>query len=50
MINIDLSAKKPVYHLFELNGKKYILDYRIYFIPSWMIFCSLFFDMYKMEI
>lgn len=28
MINIDLSAKKPVYHLFELNGKKYILDYR----------------------
>ena len=28
MINIDLKAKTPVYHLFDLNEKKYILDYR----------------------
>ena len=28
MINIDLKAKKPVYHLFDFNNKKYILDYR----------------------
>lgn len=28
MINIDLKAKMPVYHLFKLNDKKYILDYR----------------------
>lgn len=28
MINVDLKAKTPVYHLFDFNNKKYILDYR----------------------
>lgn len=43
MLHLDLEKKKPVYHLFQYEGKKYILDYRnLFYSELDDILCNLF--------